>query len=1021
MAVGEVEEMRMKILLAMLMLVFLAGSVSAFGFDNVKSYDVQDKRVSIKNAFGFGDEIATAKLETPLVYDVPIGSNIKVAEFTVNSKEDYANAIKSVKFYDTNNDMEQVSRPIQWKVKSVKAETITDKNGTHTRYTEEWKEFDDSLKFENMTIGLFTTVYPRDRIEWIPTLFDVEVSEWAVYVGVLESTTFTQEGTDAGQTGVRGVSYFVGGQTIIFNNATKVAGTTFTGVAIVDNSTMLWVQNSTYTLNSNTTALLNWTGLPNRKYHIVAYMYSGGSGTVSWRNFNPYNVSGTYGNFTNSINNNFQVATNNMWVFTSLGVTGVGDITAVTITNPAANNTFYSSVANQNFNASATMVDSSKTAVNATIFHYAANGALIGTNFTTAVANNQTNFSIPNLGDGTRMFNIQFCSNNAYCLFALNNVTYTVDSNAPVVGGNQPINNSQIYSANSSHAVFPINISASDAGGISAVWYNSTWNSTPTFLTNNQLANVTAVNVFGLQRIFKFANDTAGNLVMNATTITIHRAYWQNNSFETENQTYALELWNETTVPSGGVFNYNGQNYTVDIAALANGLYQMNYTIDTPVNVNPVPFNWFYTTDQFRSSSIYQQTTNQTVFGICNTTLVTPYLNISFKNETTSQQTVRATASFDLTYYIGSGAVNKSYTFSNATENLNYVFCMLPSFKRVNTVGEITYENSVSLSRTTAMSFNGLTNVTTNKTYYLLPTILGIYSRYQTITVTGGVVQGAYGSVTRTLGGVPTLIAEGFTDSSGLLVFFLDPTASYDYFFNKDGVGSTTFSLVPNSPDTYTVTLGGSGGQIINGSTLPINMSYQILPSNATLQNSTLYTFSFNVTSSAVTYISMNLTNSTGHQLGFISNNGQGVISIPLNTGNNTRIFGSFIIQTSSETFVLAQSWIVYNNFQGDYSLFRQLDLFNGYGFQDFNKVILALVVILLIVAALSVNEVIDTSESKIMVAVILIWIFSMVGWFNTGFAIGTTNPAAVFANKYGIAILSSVIAAWFIGRRVAT
>ena len=83
------------------------------------------------------------------------------------------------------------------------------------------------------------------------------------------------------------------------------------------------------------------------------------------------------------------------------------------------------------------------------------------------------------------------------------------------------------------------------------------------------------------------------------------------------------------------------------------------------------------------------------------------------------------------------------------------------------------------------------------------------------------------------------------------------------------------------------------------------------------------------------------------------------------------------------------------------------------------------LIVIFVIIGVLifmSTNEITESSESKIVVSLLLVWAFSFVGWLDTGFALtgtGNTTILSQYGNKFGIAILSSAFASYFIGRRL--
>ncbi|KKL88657.1 hypothetical protein LCGC14_1922550, partial [marine sediment metagenome] len=117
--------------------------------------------------------------------------------------------------------------------------------------------------------------------------------------------------------------------------------------------------------------------------------------------------------------------------------------------------------------------------------------------------------------------------------------------------------------------------------------------------------------------------------------------------------------------------------------------------------------------------------------------------------------------------------------------------------------------------------------------------------------------------------------------------------------------------------------------------------------------------------------------------------------------------------------------WIVGAEFVGDYSIFRQLTLFTTYGFSDFIRLFLVILTIMGIMIFMSQKEIIEASESKIAVALLLIWAFSVVGWLDTGLATSTTstgiNRLAELSSQYGIAILSTGAGLFFIMRKIFT
>ena len=217
-----------KTIKVMVMFIFLSlvliGSVSAFEFDNVKSYDEETKTITIKNSilgipFLNLDTIAKVKLDTPHIYQVHVGY-IKIAEFTINPNKDYSTILGDFELYDLNNNSQKIDRKIDVKYWGLENYSIDDyscnnlKNGTkgtdcfvsgnHIEQREAWIDWDKNV-FSNkeVTIALFMEMGYEETFEWIPTIAGVRVNEWAVVSsGAVETTdgaftvlTFSNNGT----------------------------------------------------------------------------------------------------------------------------------------------------------------------------------------------------------------------------------------------------------------------------------------------------------------------------------------------------------------------------------------------------------------------------------------------------------------------------------------------------------------------------------------------------------------------------------------------------------------------------------------------------------------------------------------------------------------------------------------------------------------------------------------------------------------------------------------------------------
>jgi hypothetical protein len=309
-----------------------------------------------------------------------------------------------------------------------------------------------------------------------------------------------------------------------------------------------------------------------------------------------------------------------------------------------------------------------------------------------------------------------------------------------------------------------------------------------------------------------------------------------------------------------------------------------------------------------------------------------------------------------------------------------------------------------------------MSNTTTKLSLYLLPTTAGIYSRYKTVTSGGNTIAGVNAVIRRIISGTVYTIGTGITDSSGQVIFFLNPDATYSYEFSKSGYATTSFSLNPNSIETYTVTMGG-GVSTYNYTALGNNLSYTITPSADNITNNTAITFIFTVGGNNISLITMNLTNASGFQLYFGSNAGIGTISQSVNTGNNSEINGYFTISSGTETLVLTKKWVVYESFVGDYSLFKQLNIFKDYEFSKIFQILIMIATFITLGILLASDKPFEDNSSQLTVFILLTWAFSIVGWLNTGIAPGS-NALSQFSDQYGIAILTTILGVSIIFRR---
>jgi hypothetical protein len=498
--------------------------------------------------------------------------------------------------------------------------------------------------------------------------------------------------------------------------------------------------------------------------------------------------------------------------------------------------------------------------------------------------------------------------------------------------------------------------------------------------------------------------------------ISPYPLFWNSSVYETTLQQFIIFI-NDSASVSSAYLNYSGTLTTASVLNLAgtSTITANKYISSSDVGSNNISFIVNFMNGSTYRSVNFTQHVLPISFGLCNATLNTKFLNITFKNETTSVQRVNAALTANIYYSLSDvGQVNKTYSMINSTEYSEYDFCFSLN-QSLDTNAQFQYYNSESLVRSYTLE-SILTNVQSQLTLFLLPSSSGIYSRYKTITSSGTVIPGVLATVKRTISGTVYTIGTGLTDSAGQVVFFLNPDATYDYTFSKEGFSSSSFSLNPNSLETYTITLGG-GVSTYNYTKIGNNLSYSIVPSQSNLSNASNVGFIFTVSGTNITFISMNITNISGSQLFYGTLASQGSVSQTVHIGNNTDIIGYFKIIAGGETFTVNKKWTVYNVFVGDYSIYKQLTLFNDYDFSPIFRILIMLAVFLLVGVMLSSDKPFEDNASQITVYILLVWAFSIVGWMNTGIAAGS-NILSQSANQYGIALLTTVAGVAIIFRR---
>jgi hypothetical protein len=195
-------------------------AISAAGMGRyTKRYESHTDSIQISDG---QNDVANMKLNTPILYKVIRGKDRLIAEFTIENFGYSADDILGgVDFYNVKEGMTKLNRSVTYKYKSYYSvrtsddETIcrgTDINwdeinrtyyhqkydcyknetGDHLEEKFNWVVLNEKSRLPrgNVTIGIFTDVYPNENIEWIPTLFGVRINEWAQWTESLNDELF---------------------------------------------------------------------------------------------------------------------------------------------------------------------------------------------------------------------------------------------------------------------------------------------------------------------------------------------------------------------------------------------------------------------------------------------------------------------------------------------------------------------------------------------------------------------------------------------------------------------------------------------------------------------------------------------------------------------------------------------------------------------------------------------------------------------------------------------------------------
>ena len=981
-----------KIFITIVCMLFLVGSVinftRALDFDNVKNYDKKTKTLTITNSLGLGDVVAEIKLDTPLVNYVMRGEDRLVAEFTIVSEENYDNVFKQMDFYNVKKGMKKFDRDFTYKYKE-----IYEKNKIR------WITLDEKTQLPKgkITIGIFTDVYPNERIEWVPTLFGVEINEWAVWV----------ESLDVGL-----LHYYSFEENTGTNVEDVVGGSGFDGT----------------TLNGA------WTS------GIIGYGY----------NSTNHGVMNITNNLTDMLPNNFSI---NFWVFDSETAVDRGYFQTVVKGGDGLENriiaqasTRYGWITNRSdnfFTAIGTHQQDKWVMITATINDtgksFYVNGTRYG--FNKANATNGFNnvvfgyiFDVPENNFTGTMDEIGFW-NRTLTPTEITNLYNDGTGIEYRVG--DVILNSPIENYNSISNIVTFNCSTEDAVQMDNITLiidgvkNLTVTGSSTYIDFEQ----DLIMPFGTHT-WNCNATNSGNVETTGFERSMTLGFSENSqtynatTYETSSESFILNLSHNSSYFTSTTASliYNGTSYsgtasgtgsekifirTIDIPTVTG---QQNKSFYWNVSLTGAGGTEYFTTD----SNI--QTINPINLTLCEgAPQDTVYLNFTFKDEATGTLMSARNDLTDFDYWLGGGSVTKSFTMSNTSVNPSYAFCMNPPDRPVEVDLSFKYSNSTHPIRTFAYDDQTLTNSTTNQILYLLGSGDGIYSSIQVVTASSSPISGVKITIERQFSGVWGLIEQGTTGTDGLATFWVNPNFEHRITATKTGYSSTQVTINP-SQSVYTITLEASSDDATYEGSLK-GMNWFVTPATGRLDPGST-TFNFNLTASLgnldggfckfelidVDDESILATTSGGYSTGCN-------LSITYTVVDNSKISGKLYIDTTNTTgFVVIDDdayWVGLETTVDTKAFFYFLQDFKdlpefGDGIrQEYSRVVFFFFFLIILVGMATYFTGYDFANPGAAVLLVypMIILASFAGWFDFNHL-----SSYDFLNKYTVALIASFI-----------
>jgi len=619
------------------------------------------------------------------------------------------------------------------------------------------------------------------------------------------------------------------------------------------------------------------------------------------------------------------------------------------------------------------------------------------------------------------IWNVEACDTDGDCGLAPSNFTLFVDTNPPTIEIEAPTGtfNSLIQNQNIS-----LNFTAIDDNlEICTLEYNNT-NTTVACINGTKAITGFDYQV-GFNNLTMYANDSFGNIISNFTSwnalITEISSEFNGSSFVTSTESYLLRFNSTGSTITNGKLYYEGIPTSGTIASNSDGTFNVSAT--KTLSAANLGVNEFIFEVEIDGTPANSSGRNQTVAGIvlenCEAGNATSYLHTIFQDEGNQSALNASISSATFEFWLGDGSVTQTLLFTNITENPSYDFCFFPANKTLTLDIDFPYASTNYPQRIFRQDDVLLTNATTNSTLFLLNVNDGIFTRYQAInSLTGAAIEAVDVTVQKLINAILTTVAQGITDATGTVTFFLNFEDLHSYTFIKTDFAVTQFDIRPSSPDTYPILMVPSGAEAnFPGADIYNNLTYTISPGNLSLPENEFQDF---------TFTAARIPDFNTMRMAILSNEstlfnqsitGSGTITTSINTSSNESLSGIFTITTTNESIVIYKTWTVSGIYEGNFSLQAVLKVPSEIGLTNLLwwnifRYVFIFIILIGVTGVFYYLDPFDSSSAALYAIVVIIWLFGTFGWLTID-----TPGSTLIDNTLIPSIFTILVTAFFIWR----